>query len=78
LGPGEEGGRLSELDNAVLDVIGRDSSSLNALPVNDIKPKFGKPTIECEGTLVNLDDIPFVLVNSNSSSSDGNSSLIYF
>ena len=72
---GEGGSELTELDNIVLDTIGRESSNVKALAVQDIVPNFTKSAfgestsenlLELNGTYVPLSDLQFEMETSHS------------
>ena len=72
---GEGGSELTELDNIVLDTIGRESSNVKALAVQDIVPNFTKSAfgestsenlLELNGTYVPLNDLQFEMETSHS------------
>jgi hypothetical protein len=63
---GQAESSLSQLDNLVLDIEGRESVNVKALNIPDNKVTFGNaaknlPTLEVEGTTIETDDIQFVL-----------------
>ncbi len=65
---GEAGSSLSQLDNIVLDIEGRDSVNVKALNIPDNKVVFGKApknfstaTLQLDGTDVEADAIQFVV-----------------
>ena len=66
---GEAGSSLSQLDNLVLDIEGRESVNVKALNIPDNKVTFGSKappkltttTFEIGGTSVKADDIEFLL-----------------
>ena len=68
---GEGGGNLTDLDIAVLDIIGRESSSLNALNIPDIKPSFAELSNEGDVTQINLEEVEFIIQDDNGFSNLG-------
>ena len=68
---GEGGGNLTDLDIAVLDIIGRESSSLNALNIPDVKPSFAELSNEGDVTQINLEEVEFIIQDDNGFSNLG-------
>ncbi len=75
---GQSGSSLSQLDNLVLDIEGRDSVKVRALNIPDNKVVFGKAkknlsttVFEVDGASFEADDIQFVVETNGFSDSPG-------
>jgi len=75
---GQSGSSLSQLDNLILDIEGRDSVKVRALNIPDNKVVFGKgkknlttTIFEVDGANFEADDIQFVVETNGFSDSPG-------